>query len=238
MRRDARSEGSLIERPGRLAAVGAAALVCLLSVSGALGMPFAGDQAGAAQRPAAEGGGSATQHLPTPDPQAHQAIATDVPSRSVESQSGKGKPAPAKVSVPTRTVPVPRHSGEGRRIVFDMSAQRVWLVNANGLVGRTYPVSGSKYDNLQPGHYSVTSRSRYATAYNSSETLNYMVRFAFGRTAPIGFHAIPERPDGTLVEKRSGLGKPASDGCIRQWISDARALWRFAPVGTSVEVLA
>ena len=59
-----------------------------------------------------------------------------------------------------------------------------------------------------------------------------------GRTAPIGFHSIPEMPDGTLVETRSELGAPASDGCIRQWITDARALWKFAPDGTTVVVRA
>ena len=120
-----------------------------------------------------------------------------------------------------------------------MTAQRVWLVNADNSVARTYLVSGSKYDNLAPDSYTVSSRSRYATAYNNgSETLNFMVRFAQGRTAPIGFHAIPVRSDGSLVEPRSGLGSPASDGCIRQWITDAHALWDFAPVGTRVVVLA
>ncbi|MGH3500547.1 MAG: L,D-transpeptidase, partial [Nocardioidaceae bacterium] len=32
------------------------------------------------------------------------------------------------------------------------------------------------------------------------------------------------------------LGTPQSDGCIRQWIKDAKALWGFAPVGTTVVV--
>ena len=65
-----------------------------------------------------------------------------------------------------------------------------------------------------------------------------MVRFAQGNRAPIGFHAIPVLPNGTRVEARSGLGAPASDGCLRQWITDARALWDFAPDGTTVVVLA
>ncbi len=105
-------------------------------------------------------------------------------------------------------------------------------------MARTYLVSGSKFDNLSTGTYHVYSRDRYATAYNSDETMNYMVRFATGRTSPIGFHSIPAMPNGTLVEARSELGAPASDGCIRQWIVDARALWNFTPDGTTVVVRA
>jgi lipoprotein-anchoring transpeptidase ErfK/SrfK len=44
--------------------------------------------------------------------------------------------------------------------------------------------------------------------------------------------------DGHLVQTRAQLGTPLSHGCIRQWRPDAKALWRFAPVGTSVVVLA
>ncbi len=119
-----------------------------------------------------------------------------------------------------------------------MAEQRVWLVDGHGTVERSYAVSGSKYDNLNAGTYEVYSRDADATAYNSNETMRYMVRFAYGRSAPIGFHSIPALPNGKLVEQRSGLGAPQSDGCIRQWLSDARAMWEFAAVGTKVVVLA
>jgi hypothetical protein len=241
-----------VDRPGRLAAVGAAALVCALSVSGALGFSFIDGPAGASPRPStvrsADTGSSAnpaaheTPHVPTPGADSgrtspdHPAGQGSGDRASSDRRSGDRGSGGTSRNLPPAVDPtrLPPHSGTGKRIVFDMSAQRVWLVGPKGAVVRTYPVSGSKYDNLHPDTYSVTSRSRYATAYNSNETLNFMVRFAFGRTAPIGFHAIPELPNGRLVEKRSGLGEPASDGCIRQWITDARALWDFAPVGTSV----
>lgn len=140
----------------------------------------------------------------------------------------------------TRSTALPARSGTGKRVVFDVSAQRVWLVAADGTVEQTYLVSGSKYHNLDIGTYHVTSRSRYATAYNSAETMDYMVRFTTSNksSTPIGFHSIPATPDGTLAEARSGLGTPASDGCIRQWVTDAHALWDFAPEGTTVVVQA
>lgn len=137
--------------------------------------------------------------------------------------------------------PVPAGSGQGRRVVFDMSEQRVWLVDSSDqradVVRRTYPVSGSVTDNLRPGSYAVYSRSRHAIGVEDSGTMEYMVRFAHGPHAAIGFHDIPVK-DGVRVQSRATLGTPQSHGCIRQWRPDARALWRFAPVGTAVVVVA
>ncbi len=134
---------------------------------------------------------------------------------------------------------MPEGSGSGKRVVYDISAQRVWLVGASDKVRRTYLVSGGKDASLlEPGSYQVTSMSRHAVAYNHKSTMNYMVRFAAGRHAPIGFHDVPARSDGSLVESRSDLGTPMSSGCIRQWISDPTTLWVFAKVDTPVIVTA
>jgi len=64
-----------------------------------------------------------------------------------------------------------------------------------------------------------------------------MVRFTQGFNDPIGFHSIPLM-DGERMQTRAELGTPLSHGCVRQAFPDARALWRFAPVGTSVVVTA
>jgi hypothetical protein len=131
--------------------------------------------------------------------------------------------------------PVPEDSGSGKRVVFDMGDQRVWLVRGDGSVERSYLVSGSVHDNLDAGNYEVYSRSKHATGIDDSGTMRFMVRFAHGDRAAIGFHDIPV-DDGQLVQTRSQLGTPLSHGCIRQRRPDARALWRFAPVGTTVVV--
>jgi lipoprotein-anchoring transpeptidase ErfK/SrfK len=114
----------------------------------------------------------------------------------------------------------------------------VWLVKGDGSVERTYPVSGSVYDNLDPGTYSVYSRSEQAWGIDDSGTMKYFVRFTQGDTgAAIGFHDIPV-DDGHLVQSRAQLGTPQSHGCIRQYRPDAIALWDFAPLGTTVVVTA
>jgi L,D-transpeptidase catalytic domain len=131
---------------------------------------------------------------------------------------------------------VPAESGDGKRIVFDQSDQRVWLVDDANDVTRTYLVSGSLYDNLDPGTYSVYSRSEQAYGIDDSGTMKYFVRFTEGeKGAAIGFHDIPI-DNGSLVQTVAQLGTPQSHGCIRQEREDAIALWEFAPIGTEVDV--
>lgn len=138
-----------------------------------------------------------------------------------------------------RLAPLPARSGLGKRVVYDVSAQQVWLVRDDGSVARTYLVSGARNeDKLPPGRYEVYAKSRRAVAYDYRETMGFMVRFAHGRRAPIGFHDIPRDLDGQLVQTRAQLGVPRSAGCIRQARPDARALWDFTGVGTRVVVVA
>jgi lipoprotein-anchoring transpeptidase ErfK/SrfK len=151
--------------------------------------------------------------------------------------AGGGGAASGDASAAERPSP-PSHSGQGRRVVFDMSAQRVWLVRDDGKTAATYLVSGSIYDNLSPGRYEVFSRSRRATSFDYASTMEYMVRFTYGNQAAIGFHDIPVDAQGRPLQPVSELGTPTSHGCIRQREVDARRMWRFAPVGTPVVVTA
>lgn len=130
---------------------------------------------------------------------------------------------------------VPARSGHGKRVVFDISDQRVWLVRKGGEVASTYLVSGSLTDNLHPGHYAVYSRSRWAVGIDDSGVMQYFVRFTRGKHAAIGFHSIPTK-HGRRLQTRQQLGTPQSHGCIRQWLPDAIRLWHFAPLGTRVVV--
>jgi lipoprotein-anchoring transpeptidase ErfK/SrfK len=133
---------------------------------------------------------------------------------------------------------LPARSGDGRRIVYSISRQRVWLVRGGRQVERTYLVSG---DLGQPasGTYRVYSKSRHTRSAVSPERMEHMVRFAHGRHtgAPIGFHSIPVHiSTGRSAQRLSQLGTPLSAGCVRQGPQDAAHLWRFASVGAKVVV--
>ena len=147
-------------------------------------------------------------------------------------------PTPAADVKPQAGTALPAGSGSGRRIVYGVAAQQVWLVDDTNSVTRTYLVSGSKYDQLEPGSYEVFSKSESTTSWHGTETMEYMVRFHRGARANIGFHDIPvDTSTGAEVQTLSQLGTPLSDGCVRQDVADAQALWDFAPVGTPVVVL-
>ena len=189
-----------------------------------------------AQPDGAEPGEAQTEARPDAQPEPQPEAQTDdwltidqPPVRDSDEQAGPSQPTSTEL---------PAKSGAGKRIVFDESAQRVWLVAADDRVVRTYLVSGAKdEDLLKPGSYHVYSKSRDAISYNLKETMNYMVRFTAGENAAIGFHDLPAYHDGALAQSRDELGTPLSAGCVRQWVADARALWEFAPVDTLVVVI-
>ena len=210
-------------RRGRMCAAGSALLVTLIAVLGGVGV------------------------LPTETPAAAATEQVRGASQATLSAVIIPEATQSTSPVPEQVTPkesdgtdLPADTGWGKRIVFDISDQRVWLVNRGGNgddVRRTYLVSGSLTDNLEPGTYSVYSRSRWAVGVDDSGTMEYFVRFTRGDRAAIGFHSIPTK-DGHLVQTLAQLGTPQSHGCIRQAKRNAIQLWTFAPVGTKVVVTA
>ncbi len=126
--------------------------------------------------------------------------------------------------------------GRGKRIIYSNSEQRVWLIEASGVLAKTHPVSGRR-GVPAPGTYSVFSKSRKAYAGHHGITMANMVRFAHGRSLAIGFHAIPRYPDGRPLQTVDELGSYRSAGCVRQKDADAAFLYDWAGIGTTVIVL-
>ena len=133
---------------------------------------------------------------------------------------------------------LPADSGEGHRVVFSEDRQRVWLVESDGSVERTYLVSGSLYDNLDPGTYEVYSRSEQAYAFDGSGSMKYFVRFTEGDTgAAIGFHDIPVDNDGDPCRPSTSSARRSRTAASARSSEDAIALWEFAAIGTEVVVV-
>jgi peptidoglycan hydrolase-like protein with peptidoglycan-binding domain len=132
---------------------------------------------------------------------------------------------------------LPDDSGTGRRIVYSRAQQRIWAVDANGVVVKTHRVSGRLYEPYR-GTYYVYSRSLYTNSINDpSVRWRYMVRFAYGPGGGrIGFHEIPNRY-GVPLQSYEQLGLPLSGGCVRQTTADALWVWNWAYIGTKVVVL-
>jgi hypothetical protein len=184
---------------------------------------------------------AATPTTVAPPPTTVAAAAAAAPAAVTPQASSKILAAPgynfAWRSINPPWVPrLPPGSGYGRRLVYSISQQRVWAVEARGLIVKTHLVSG-KIGQPAPGWYHVYSRSRHTyAAFNPSIRWEYMVRFARGaRGLAIGFHQIPVRY-GRPIQSIAQLGQPLSGGCVRQAPADAIWVWSWAPIGTQVIV--
>jgi len=131
---------------------------------------------------------------------------------------------------------VPTDSGVDRRIIYDIDAQRVWMVNEQEVVEDSYLVSG-RANTPNVGEYNVFSKSPVAWAGHDGITMKNMIRFTMGRTLAIGFHSIPRYSNGNPMQTEEQLGTYRSAGCIRQSDDKAAALYAWADIGTKVVVL-
>jgi lipoprotein-anchoring transpeptidase ErfK/SrfK len=168
-----------------------------------------------------------TPVTPEPEPQ---------PQPQPEPQPAPPAPAPEPEPAPApQFPPLPEDSGSGRRVVYSVGQQRVWLVEADEVVSASWLVSGRR-GIPNPGTYSIYSRSRWSSASGGRVRMEFMLRFVKTKGLPIGFHSIPVDRRGRQIQSEDELGQPRSKGCVRQRRADAEHLWNWAPDGTVVRV--
>ena len=143
----------------------------------------------------------------------------------------------ATETVLVEAAPVPIRSGSGRRIVYANRQQRVWVINADNEVIRTFPVSGMLG---QPGKGTFSVFSKSPTSYSpefAGVTFRFMTRFAIGRNGGnIGFHEIPTR-NNKPMQTVDELGTFKGSGCLRSSTQDALFIYQWATLGTKVVVV-
>jgi hypothetical protein len=133
--------------------------------------------------------------------------------------------------------PIPMKSGKGERIIYSLGEQHVWLIDQNGALVADFPTAG-RADKPGVGRYQVASKSRKSSNLDYRVTFNYMVRFAKGQRAWIGFHDIPRTYKGNLWHSTEELGAPiGKGGCPHLEKSNAKYLYDFAKIGTRVVVV-
>ena len=126
----------------------------------------------------------------------------------------------------------------GQRVVYERAGQRVWAIDDEERVVRSYLVSGSQYRNEVPGVHTVYSKSEMALGWDLTADLPLMIRYTRTERGNIGFHAIPSwRDSGERLQTEDELGQKLSGGCTRQAPLDAQFLWQFSDVGTKVIVI-
>ncbi len=160
---------------------------------------------------------------------AYQASA-DVPKDLLKPSPSKS-PAAVKPMAPSErkdSAAPPRDSGTGRRVVYSLGTDRVWLVGAGNKVGHTFTVTPSTVDPA-PGTYEVTSREN-ATTGSDGTPIEHVVRFTSVDGVIVGFSAAV---DGSPPQ----LDPSTKTGGIRESREDGNAMWEFATVGRPVVVV-
>ncbi|WP_443064651.1 hypothetical protein [Streptomyces sp. NBC_00582] len=156
---------------------------------------------------------------------AYQASAHVPPGLGKRHGSPAAHKAPRDTAHPTA---LPGNSGTGRRVVYSLDDDRVWLVGMAGNVERTFAVTPARVD-PPPGAYTVASRSGAATG-TDGVPVEHVVRFTSVDGVTIGFSAAVRdtapAPDATV-----------RTGGIRQTRADGDAMWDFATIGQRVVVI-
>nr|WP_164540886.1 L,D-transpeptidase [Streptomyces abyssomicinicus] len=148
------------------------------------------------------------------------ASASDAP-RPRKSLPAEGEDAPSAASVP-------RDSGTGRRLVYALEADRVWLVDAGDKALRSFTVWPGTMD-PEPGEYEAGTRTA-ATTGSDGVAIEHVVYFAFSGGVNFAFsHA----EDGASPAPAGGKQTAG----VRMPVEDGTALWEFASTGTPVVVV-
>ncbi|TDC23143.1 hypothetical protein E1265_13670 [Streptomyces sp. 8K308] len=129
--------------------------------------------------------------------------------------------------------PLPAESGTGRRVVYALGQQRVWLVDVaqdgtGEVVLDTFPVYPSSVS-PEPGEYAVTSRTPSGTG-SDGVAIEHTVIFHSEGDVVFGFSAAIDgsTPDPQATQRT---------GAVRESREDGAAMWEFATENVAVVVV-
>lgn len=163
--------------------------------------------------------------------QADQGVKPTAASSARPGATASASPAPSASATPGQpsVSAVPDDSGTGRRIVYSLSAHRVWLVDASDAVRRTFTVWPGTVS-PDPGTYKVDTR-RDAITGSDGVQIEHVVYFATKDGLSVAFS---NALDGSSPPPVADGGRTSG---IRMKKDDGTALWRFGTTGTTVVVV-
>lgn len=141
---------------------------------------------------------------------------------------GGSTPAPAPV-------PAPQPSGGNKRIVIDLSEQRMYVYQEGQLLYKWVLSTGMPGAETIPGHFKVLDKIPNAYAYTWGLQMPYWLGIYWAGNLQNGIHALPILPNGQLLWE-GYLGQRVSYGCIILSTENARTLYNWAEVGTPVDI--
>ena len=165
-------------------------------------------------------------------PAAAHSTRTVEPTAAPSADATKPAKPPAAAATPA-TLKALRPAPGIKTIVVDKSDQRVTLYTAKGAPVDSFAcASGIVYPRI--GTYHVYGHRQQSWSLYDDTTFYYFTQFVKSdKGNNIGFHSIPQHPDGSLEGK---LGQPVSHGCVRLSKAKAKFLYTWAVTGTRVVV--
>jgi LysM repeat protein len=127
-------------------------------------------------------------------------------------------------------------AGGGKRIVVDLSAQRMHVYQNGQLLWNWLVSTGRPGQSTVVGHYKVLNKLPNAYAYTWNLQMPYWLGIYWAGHLQNGIHALPIQANGKRLWE-GYLGRPVSFGCIILSTQNAKTLYNWAPVGTPVDVV-
>jgi len=151
------------------------------------------------------------------------------PVKTPEASSGSSpKPAPSHPHTTPPPPPVPANSGTGKRIVYSLSQQRVWVVPPDNGPVATFTVQPGTVP-AKPGRHYVTGHYPQRTG-SDGVAIEHVVFFEYTAETWIAFSAPVDdkvtKPDPSL-----------HTGAIRVHRADETKIWNNTVDGSTVFVL-
>jgi LysM repeat protein len=127
-------------------------------------------------------------------------------------------------------------SGGGKRIVIDLSAQRMYVYQNGQLLWNWVVSTGRPGQETAVGHYKVLNKIPNAYAYTWNLQMPYWLGIYWAGSLQNGIHALPIQANGQRLWA-GYLGQRVSFGCIILGTQNAKTLYNWARVGIPVDIV-
>jgi len=127
-------------------------------------------------------------------------------------------------------------AGSGKRIVVDLSEQRMYVYHNGQLLWKWVVSTGRPGQETAVGHYKVLNKIPNAYAYTWSLQMPYWLGIYWAGSLQNGIHALPIQANGLRLWA-GYLGQRVSFGCIILSTENAQTLYNWAEVGTPVDIV-
>lgn len=126
-------------------------------------------------------------------------------------------------------------SSKGYAVKVDISEQKVYIYKDGSLVREMICSTGMEGKDTPVGNFKINHRDTWFYSHKFNQGGMYWVGF-IGKEYL--FHSVPADENGKIIkEEAEKLGTPASHGCVRLSLEDAKWFYETIPDGTEVIIV-